>query len=54
MDTRIRTGLRIPNDLNSSLIKAADNHGISKNALILQILWKWINENGDAKKGGIR
>lgn len=36
---RVRAGLRIPYDLNTWLIKTADEQGISKNALILQILW---------------
>lgn len=39
---RKRTGLRIPYDLNTKLILAAKEQGISKNALMLQILWEWI------------
>lgn len=42
---RIRTGLRIPMDLNTELILAAQISGISKNALILQILWEWLKRN---------
>jgi predicted HicB family RNase H-like nuclease len=36
---RIRAGLRIPYDLNTWLIFEAQKQGISKNALILAILW---------------
>lgn len=42
---RIRTGLRIPMDLNTKLILTAKMNGISKNALILQILWEWLKRN---------
>lgn len=40
--TLIRSGLRVPYDLNTKLIKIAKEKGISKNALILQILWNYI------------
>ena len=39
-----RAGLRIPAEMNAYLIQEAKNQGISKNALILQILWKWTKE----------
>ena len=42
---RIRTGLRIPYEQNTKLIFIARKLGISKNALILQILWAWVREN---------
>lgn len=42
---RIRTGLRIPESLNTKLILQAREDGISKNALILQILREWVMEN---------
>ena len=45
MTTRIRAGLRIPFDLNTALILAAQKQGISKNALILQILWDWAKQH---------
>lgn len=38
---RVRTGLRIPYELNTWLILQAQKQGISKNSLILQILWKY-------------
>lgn len=38
---RVRAGLRIPMGLNTKLILLADENGISKNALILQILWEY-------------
>ena len=41
---RMRTGLRIPYDLNTKLIFEAKEMGVSKNALILQILWEWVKE----------
>lgn len=39
---RIRSGLRIPYDLNTWLIFEARRLGVSKNALILQILREWL------------
>lgn len=44
LDKRIRTGLRIPFDLNTWLILEAQKQGISKNALILKILWEWADK----------
>lgn len=44
MKQRVRSGLRIPFDLNTELILRAQTDGISKNALILQILKKWVEE----------
>ena len=41
---RIRTGLRIPIELNAELIIRAKKDGISKNALILQILREWLEQ----------
>lgn len=42
MDERVRSGLRIPMDMNTELILRAKADGIPKNALILQILKKWL------------
>lgn len=39
---RVRSGLRIPYDLNTWLITEAKKQGIAKNAFILQIIWEWI------------
>ena len=39
---RIRSGLRIPYDLNTWLIEESRKQGMAKNALILQILWDWV------------
>lgn len=44
---RVRTGLRIPIELNTELILLAEKNGISKNALILQILWEWVEKNNN-------
>lgn len=41
---RVRAGLRIPYELNTRLILAAKELGISKNALILQILRAWAGD----------
>lgn len=47
---RIRVGLRIPMDLNTKLTLHAQTNGISKNALILQILWRWIKKKEEEKQ----
>lgn len=44
MTTRIRTGLRIPYELNTKLILIAAKKGTSKNALILFILDEWLKK----------
>jgi predicted HicB family RNase H-like nuclease len=49
LTTRVRTGLRIPYELNTKLIFIAREMGISKNALILQILRDWVKQNDDQK-----
>ena len=48
---RVRTGLRIPMNLNTKLILLADESGISKNALILQILWEYFEKKDKEKTG---
>ena len=40
--SRIRSGLRIPMDLNTQLILLARKRGMSKNALMLDILWRYL------------
>lgn len=42
MPERVRAGLRIPYELNTWLTLEAEYRGISKNALILQILMDWV------------
>ncbi|WP_303871999.1 toxin-antitoxin system HicB family antitoxin [Acetobacterium wieringae] len=42
---KIRSGLRLPEELNEFLISKAKEKGISKNALILQILWKYLDDS---------
>lgn len=39
MSDRVRTGLRIPCELNTWLISEEKKQGISKNALILKFLY---------------
>lgn len=41
MQERARAGLRIPYDLNTWLILESGKQGLSKNALILKILWDY-------------
>ena len=50
MTTRVRTGLRIPMDLNTELIVIAQKNGVSKNALILQILWSYVEQQEKEKQ----
>ena len=47
---RVRIGLRIPYELNTELILMAKKRGKSKNALILDILWDFL----ESKKNGIQ
>lgn len=51
MRERVRTGLRIPYELNTWMILKAEKLGISKNALIIQILWDWIRANEADQRG---
>ena len=44
MPKRVRTGLRIPYEMNTELIFIAQQIGVSKNALILHILDAWIKQ----------
>ncbi len=46
MKDRVRAGLRIPYELNTWLILQAEKMGVSKNALILQILGEWVKRTG--------
>ena len=43
--TKIRTGLRIPVEMNTKLILKAEELCISKNSLILFILSEWLKSN---------
>ena len=52
MDKRVRTGLRIPYSLNTELILEAQEIGISKNALILQILTDWARKKKKEEQDG--
>lgn len=42
---RVRAGLRIPYEQNTKLILTAERLGVSKNALILQILNQYLEKN---------
>ncbi|PXX77385.1 Arc family DNA-binding protein [Dielma fastidiosa] len=41
-----RFTFRIPNELLNVLKHEAEKKGVSNNAIILQILWSWVKENG--------
>ena len=47
---RVRIGLRIPYELNTDLILMAKKRGKSKNALILDILWDFLESKKTAFK----
>ena len=44
-DKRVRFTLRLPNNLIEKLKNQANRQGISINALILNILWEWVEKN---------
>ena len=44
-DTRKRFTFRMPKELHNELEKEARKQGTSINALILQILWEWVEDN---------
>lgn len=46
---KVRTGLRIPYKMNTELIFIAKEYGVSKNALMLEILRSWVKENLQCK-----
>lgn len=46
-DTRERFTLRLPSELMNSLREDAENIGVSVNALILQILRSWADNQAD-------
>lgn len=51
-DKRVRFTLRLPNNLIEDLKNQANRQGISINALILNILWEWVEKNIENWKGG--
>lgn len=53
MNPKNRVTIRMPVDLNKALTNKSEKMGISKNALILQALWKKVegrNKNGRVNK----
>ena len=52
MTERVRTGLRIPYELNTWLVLKANEQGISKNSLILQILWNYKDSESETQNCG--
>ena len=57
---RVRSGLRVPYDLNAWLIQEAEKQGVAKNALVLLILREWAERYGKPPadrhpgEGGVR
>ena len=41
----VRSGLRLTKDLNHDLARIAREIGITKNQLIVKILWDWVRQN---------
>lgn len=50
---RIRTGLRIPYEQNTTLILISREMGISKNAVILQAIREFIERQKEAPKSDL-
>ncbi len=48
---RIMT-LRVPDDVRETLMTYAKEHGLTRNGLVLQILWDWIEELKRKEKAG--
>lgn len=46
-DNRARFTFRMPESLYQVLDERADELGVSKNALILQILWDYVKQKGE-------
>ena len=46
-DERTRFTFRLPDSLMSRLKDEAQSKGVSINALILNILWAWLEKNSD-------
>lgn len=44
MTTRKRTGIRIPYETNTKLIKIAQEMGVSKNAVIIQAIHEFLRK----------
>lgn len=44
-DNRVRFTFRMPDTLFEELKRRAEKVGVSTNALILQILWDWADQN---------
>ena len=49
MISKIRLTVRMPDELNLNLTNESKRLGISKNALILKILWDRVNEKKEVK-----
>jgi|GEM_PF-1466616 len=47
-DARERFTLRVPESLFAEIKIKAKKQGVSVNALILQILWDWVNDQASA------
>ena len=47
---RVRSGLRIPMELNTKLILIAQKKGWSKNTLIVEILQRWVDTTASTQE----
>lgn len=45
INDRCRFTFRLPKELMDKLKVIADRQGLTVNAVILQILWKWLDDN---------
>ena len=43
----VRVGLRIPYELNTWLILEAKKRGLTKNGLVIQLLWNYFMKGGE-------
>lgn len=41
---KVKFSLRVPEELNNILLRMSQNSGITKNALIITALWKFVKE----------
>ena len=47
----VRSGLRLTKDLNHDLTRIAQEIGMTKNQLMVKILWDWVKEQRQVKTG---
>lgn len=45
------TMIRMPQELDSMIVSISNKRGISKNAVMIQALWEYVNQNAVKKVG---